>query len=48
VRQTGDSKTDSLNRAIQFYAYIQRILDSGGSIHIRETADSEPERLKII
>jgi hypothetical protein len=47
VRCTGDSKTDTLNRAIQIYAYIERILQSGGSVHIRETPDSELERLKI-
>jgi len=44
---TGDSKTDNLNRAIQIYAYIEGILAAGGSIHVRETPDSEPERLKI-
>jgi hypothetical protein len=47
VRRTGDTKTDSLNRAIQIYAYIEQVLQAGGSIHVRETADSEPERLKI-
>jgi len=47
VQLTGDSKTDSINRAIQIYAYIQQVLQSGGSIHVRETSDSEPERLKI-
>ncbi len=47
VRQTGDSKTDSLNRAIRIYAYIEQILQAGGTIHVRETPDSEPERLKI-
>jgi hypothetical protein len=47
VQLTGDSKTDNLNRAIQIYAYIEQILQSGGSIHVRETPESEPERLKI-
>jgi hypothetical protein len=47
VRLTGDSKTDSINRAIQIYAYVQQVLQSGGSIHVRETSDGEPERLKI-
>ena len=47
VRLTGDSKTDSLNRAIQIYAYIEQVLLAGGSIHVRETPDAEPERLKI-
>jgi hypothetical protein len=47
VQLTGDSKTDSLNRAIQVYAYIEEILEAGGSVHVRETADSEHERLKF-
>lgn len=47
VRLTGDSKTDSLNRAIQIYAYIEQVLQAGGSIYIRETPDGEAERLKI-
>jgi hypothetical protein len=47
VRLTRDSKTDSLNRAIQIYAYIEQVLQSGGSIYIRESPDSELERLKI-
>ncbi len=47
VGLTGDSKTDSINRAIQIYAYIERVLHSGGSIYVRETPDQEPERLKI-
>jgi hypothetical protein len=47
VNLTGDTKTDSLNRAIQIYAYIEQILHAGGSISVRETPDQEPERLKI-
>jgi hypothetical protein len=47
VRLTGDSKTDSLNRAIQIYAYIEQVLQAGGSIYVRDAPDSEPERLKI-
>jgi hypothetical protein len=47
VQLTGDSKTDTLNRAIQVYAYIEQILQTGGSVHVRETPDSEHERLKI-
>jgi hypothetical protein len=47
VGLTGDNKTNNINRAIQIYAYIERVLHSGGSISVRETADQEPERLKI-
>jgi hypothetical protein len=44
---TGDSKTDTINRAIQIYAYLEYIISEGGSVHTRESADSELERLKI-
>ena len=44
---TGDSKTDSINRAIQIYAYLEDIDSRGGAIYVREAADSELERLKM-
>jgi hypothetical protein len=45
---TGDSKTDSINRAIQVYAYLEAISSRGGAIYVRESADSELERVKIL
>jgi hypothetical protein len=47
VQCTGDSKTDTINRAIQIYAYIERVLEGGGAVYVRENPDGEPERLKI-
>ena len=44
---TGDTKTDTVNRALQVYAYLEQVTARGGSIHVRETAESELERLKI-
>ena len=44
---TGDSKTDSINRAIQIYAYLEDITSRGGSIYVRESANSEIQRLKM-
>ncbi len=44
---TGDSKTDTVNRALQIYAFMEHVTASGGSIYVRETADSELERLKL-
>jgi hypothetical protein len=32
---TGDSKTDSINRAIQVYAYLEEINANGGDIYVR-------------
>jgi hypothetical protein len=44
---TGDSKTDTINRAMQVYAYLEHVLSNGGSVHVQESADSELERLKF-
>lgn len=38
---TGDSKTDSINRAIQVYAYLEEVGSRGGTIYIRESEGSE-------
>ena len=44
---TGDSKTDTINRALQIYVYMEQITAGGGSIYVREVADSELERLRV-
>jgi hypothetical protein len=44
---SGDSKTDVFNRAIQVYAYLEQAISEGGSVHVQESADSAPERLKF-
>lgn len=44
---TGDTKTDTINRALQIYAYLEQVTARGGSIYVREAADSELERLKV-
>jgi len=43
----GDTKTDTINRAIQIYAYIEQVTRDGGSIHVQEQNGTESERLKI-
>jgi hypothetical protein len=47
VELTGDSKTDSINRAIQVYAYLEEIESNGGDIYVRESKDSEPRLIKM-
>jgi hypothetical protein len=44
---TGDSKTDTVNRALQIYAYLMDVISKGGSIDVRESGDADPERLKF-
>jgi len=44
---TGDSKTDTINRAISVYAYVEEVLASGGAILVSAAGESEPKELKI-
>jgi hypothetical protein len=48
VELSGDTKTDTINRAIQIYAYLEKVLRDGGSVHVREEDGAELERLKIV
>lgn len=48
VEITGDSKTDSINKSLQIYAYIQQLLQSGGALYVREPDSEELERLRIL
>jgi hypothetical protein len=48
VEITGDIKTDAINRAIQIYAYLEQVIQAGGSVHVQESADAEMQRLKIV
>lgn len=44
---TGDTKTDTVNRALQVYAYMEQVTANGGSVYVKEAAGSELERLKV-
>lgn len=45
VKLTGDSKTDTINRSLQVYTYLEEILQNGGSLYTRTADRSELERL---
>lgn len=44
---TGDSKTDTINRALQAYTYLEEVSASGGNIYVRESKDAELQLLKM-
>jgi len=48
VALTGDNKTDTVNRALQMYSYVERALSAGGDLYVRQSADAEPERLRVL
>ncbi|MFL6126899.1 hypothetical protein [Actinophytocola sp.] len=45
VNWTGYTKTDTINRALQIYEFIQQIMENGGTVHVRQAEGAEPERL---
>lgn len=47
VAQTGDSKTDTINRAIQLYAFIERIIQNGGAVFVRDEPNGDLARLHL-
>jgi len=47
VRLTGDTKTDTINKALQVYAYLQNLLNTGGALYVRDADGAEVERLRF-
>ena len=47
ARMTGESKTDTINKALQVFAYLQQLQRDDGAIYVREPGSKETERLKI-
>jgi hypothetical protein len=44
---TGDSRTDTVNRAVQLYAYVEHVIKEGGDILIRDK-NGETSRIKML
>jgi hypothetical protein len=47
VTITGDSKTDTINRALQVYAYLERVQREGGKVFVQDADQDHLERLKF-
>jgi hypothetical protein len=47
AKLTGDTKTDTVNRALQVYAYLERVTARGGSVYVREAAEAGLELLEV-
>ncbi|MFF4795614.1 hypothetical protein ACFY2M_39265 [Streptomyces sp. NPDC001276] len=48
VKLTGDSKTDTINRALQVYAYLEKVIQDGGTLFTRSADSNELERLYFV
>ena len=47
ARLTGDSKTDTINRALQIYAFLEEIVVNGGAILVQESKDARPRLIEF-
>jgi hypothetical protein len=47
AKLTGNSKTDTINRALQIYAYLEQVANDGGAIYVRESPDGELQLIKM-
>jgi hypothetical protein len=44
---TGDTRTDTINRALQLYVYVEQIAARGGSVYARDAAGAELQLLRL-
>lgn len=47
AKLTGNTKTDTINRALQVYAYLEQVTNDGGTIYVRESPDGELQIIKM-
>lgn len=47
MARSGDSKTDTVNRALQVYNYLEDLWRNDGVVYIRQAAGGELERLRV-
>jgi len=45
---TGDNQTDVLNRSVQVYAYIMKLIDDGKLIFVEDPATGAKERIVLL
>ncbi|MDT0464835.1 hypothetical protein [Streptomyces gibsoniae] len=48
VKLTGDSKTDTINRALQIYTHLEKVIQDGGTLYTRPAGRDELERLFFV
>lgn len=44
---SGDNRTDTINRALSVYAWIEGVRADGGAIYVRQAGDTEVKQLVI-
>jgi len=46
--RNGDSKTDTVNRALQLYEFVTRLEAEGGTLYVRGQDGTELERIQLL
>lgn len=45
---SGDTRTDTINRALQVYAYLLHVKQEGGGVYTREQADANLHQIEFL
>ncbi|GAA2722927.1 hypothetical protein [Actinocorallia aurantiaca] len=45
---TGDTKTDTINRALQLYEFLDRVTREGGKVYVQESESETLERVRFL
>jgi hypothetical protein len=45
---TGDTKTDTINRALLIYAFLHKTMRDGGAVYTRDAGSGELERVRFL
>ena len=45
---TGDTKTDTINRALQIYEFLDGVIREGGRVYVRESESETLERVRFL
>ncbi|QPP10700.1 hypothetical protein G4Z16_14295 [Streptomyces bathyalis] len=48
VKLTGDTKTDTVNRSLRIYAYLEQLMQEGGTLYVKTEGSDELERLHFV
>lgn len=47
VARNGDNKTDTINRALQLYNFLDELWRNDGAVYVRQQPGGELERLRV-
>ncbi|MEO3782310.1 hypothetical protein ABGB12_03200 [Actinocorallia sp. B10E7] len=48
TKSTGDTKTDAINRALQVYDFLDKIIRDGGRVYVQEPGSDVQERVRFL